>query len=80
MVTCLDHRVIKCFVLEGTFKDHLVQSSCHRQGHLSLDQVAQNAVQPDFEHFQGGSIHNVSGPSVPVPHYPHSQEFLPSYI
>jgi len=29
---------------------------CNGQGHLSQDQVAQNPVQPGFEHFQGGDM------------------------
>lgn len=45
------HRFIDWFVLEGAFEGHLVQSLCHGQGHLSLDQIAQSPVQPDFEHF-----------------------------
>jgi len=44
-------RIIEWFGLEGTHTDHLVHPPCHGQGHLSLDQVAQSAIQRDFEHF-----------------------------
>jgi len=37
------------------FKDHLVPSPCHEQGHLPLDQVAQSSIQPGLEHCQGGA-------------------------
>ncbi|KAK4807192.1 hypothetical protein QYF61_024312 [Mycteria americana] len=69
--------IIERFGLEGTFKDHLVQPTCHGQGHLSLDQVAQSLIQPDLEHFQGWGIHNFSGQPVPVSHHPHRKAFLP---
>lgn len=38
--TVLFHKIIKWFELEETFKDHLIPSSCHGQGHRFLDQVA----------------------------------------
>ena len=59
-----------------TFKSNLVQPPCNEQGHLQLDQVVQNPVQPDLECFQGWGIHNISGP-VPVFHHPHCKKFLP---
>jgi len=62
--------------LEGTFKGRLVQTPCNEQGHLPLDQVAQSLVQPDLECLSGWDIHHLSGQSVPVPHHPHSDEFL----
>ena len=42
------------FFLEGTLKGHLVHPChpCHQKQRLSLDQVAQSLVQPDFKHFQ----------------------------
>ena len=46
------HRLTKWFALEGTFEDHLIQTPCHGQRHLSLDYVAQSPIQPDLEHFQ----------------------------
>ena len=49
-------RITERFRLEGTFKDNLVQPPCHRQEHLSLDQVAQNPAQPDLEHFNDGKV------------------------
>ena len=48
---------IEGFGLEKTFKDHLVQTPSHGEGHLPLDQVAQSAIQPDLEHFQRWGIH-----------------------
>ena len=52
-----NHRIIQCFGLTGTFRGHLVQSPCSEQGHLLLDQVAQSAVQPGLECFQGWGLH-----------------------
>lgn len=40
------------FGLEGTFKNHLVQTPCHGQGHLLLDQVVQSPIHPNLEHWQ----------------------------
>jgi len=34
------HRIIECFGLEGTFRGHLAQRPCSKQGHLQLEQVA----------------------------------------
>jgi len=48
-----NHRIIEWFVLEGSFKSHLVQLPFKEQGHLHLDQVAQSPVQSDSECFQG---------------------------
>lgn len=42
------YRITDWFVLEETFKNHLVHQPHHQQGHLSLDQVAQ----PGLEHLQ----------------------------
>lgn len=39
--------------LEGTVKSHLIQTFCHGQEHLPLDQVAPQPVQLCLEHFQG---------------------------
>jgi len=48
-------RIIEWIGLEGTFKDHLVQSPFHGQGHLPLDQVAQSPIQPALEHVREGA-------------------------
>jgi len=40
------HRMTEWFGLEGTLLIIQFQHSCHRQGHLPLDQVAQSPVQP----------------------------------
>lgn len=40
----LDHRITEC--LEGTFKDHLIPTASHGQGHCPLDQAAQKFIQP----------------------------------
>jgi len=55
--------------LEATLKIIWFQSPCPEQGHLSLDQVAQNSIQPGLEHCQGGDIHSFSGQPVPVFHH-----------
>ena len=33
-------RIIECFGLEGTFRGHLSQLPCNKEGHLQQDQVA----------------------------------------
>ena len=47
LLYCQIHRIIEWFVLEGTFKIHLVP--CYRQGQLPLDQVVQSPIQPALE-------------------------------
>ena len=42
VIHCLNHRIIKSFVLEVTLKCHVVQLSSNEQGHVQLDQVAQS--------------------------------------
>jgi len=59
------------------FIDDVVPNPCRGQGHFSPDQVAQSPIQPGLEHCQGGGSHSFSGQPVPVPHHPHSEEFLP---
>jgi len=63
--------------MEGTFKGHLVQPLCNKQGHLKLDQVAQSPIQPGLECFQGWGIYHLSGQPVPVFHHPHGKKLLP---
>lgn len=36
------------FRLGGTSRGHLVQAPCNEQGHIPLDQVAENPIQPDL--------------------------------
>lgn len=48
----ISQRVMEGFELEEAFKVHLVQVPCSGLGHLSLICVAQNSIQPDFEHLQ----------------------------
>jgi len=74
-VTC-NYRIIERFGLEGTFKDHLLQTPCRGQEHLSLNQVAQSPIQPDFEHSKSWYIHNFSRQHIPVPHYAHLKNFF----
>jgi len=49
----INHRMIECFGLEGTFRGHLAHPPCGEQGYLQLDQVAQSTIQPSLECFQG---------------------------
>jgi len=61
----INHRITECFGLEGTFRGHPAQPPCSEQGHLHLDQVAQNPVQPGLECFQGWGIDHPAGQPVP---------------
>jgi len=74
-------RIIKseCLGLERTLKINEFQAPFHVQGLFPLQHIAQSPVQPGLELFQGQDIHNFSGQPVPVPHHPHSKEFI-SYI
>ena len=74
LLWCLFYRIIECFVLESTFRAHLVQPPCSEQGPLQPDLFAQSLVQPDLEHFQGWGLHYLSGQPVPVFHYPYSKK------
>ena len=65
------------FEFEDTSKGHLVQPSCNEQGHLQVDQDAQNPVQPDLECLQGHGFHHTSGQPVPVPHHPYCKQLFP---
>ena len=70
------YRIIKCFGLEGTFRGHLAQLPCSKQGHLQLDQVAQSPIQPGLECFQGWGLHYLSGQPVTVFHHPYRKHFF----
>lgn len=56
--------------IEVTFKGHLVQPPCLDQGHIQLDEVFQNPIQPDLEFFQGCGIYHLYGRSVAVFQHP----------
>lgn len=71
--------ITEWFELEGTLKITYFLSSCHRQGHLVLHQVAENLIQPGLEHLQLTTyIYNFSRLPVSVPHYPPYKEILPN--
>jgi len=74
-----DHRIIECFGLEETFRDHLAHPPYNEQGHLQRDLVAQSPVQPDLGCFQGCGLHCLTGQPMPVFHHPHGKKFL-AYI
>ena len=69
--------IIEPLELEGTFKGHLVQLLCNKQGHPQLHQVAQGLIQPHLESLQGQGINHISGQLVSVPHHPHHKIFFP---
>ena len=48
-------RIIKLSELEGTFKVHLVQCLCNKQGHLQLDQGAQSPSSLTLSVFRNGA-------------------------
>ena len=72
--TSENHRIIW---VGRTFKGPLVLSPCSEQGHLQLDQVAQNPIQSCLECFQGWGIDHVSGKPVPGFHHLRCKKFLP---
>lgn len=43
-------RIVKWFGLKGILKYHLVTHPCHGQKHLSVHQVDQIPIKPNFEH------------------------------
>lgn len=47
-----EHRIVESIIewfdLERALKDHLVQATCHGQGHLALDQGAKSHIQSDL--------------------------------
>jgi len=55
------------FGLEGTFRGHLAQPPCSKQGYLKLDQVARSPVQPGLRCFQGWGLHYLSGQTLSIP-------------
>lgn len=65
------HRITKCFELVGTFKSHLVQTSCSDQGHPQLGHIAQSLIQHSLDSFQGWEFYHLSGQPVPIFHHPH---------
>ena len=71
-----NYRIMEWFGSEGTFKIIQFQSPCYRQGHFSLDQVAQSPIQPGLERLQGGGIHNLPEQPASVSYHLHSKEFL----
>jgi len=66
-----NHRIIQ------TFKDPQVQLPCNEQGHLQLEQVAQNLIHPDLECLQGWGIPHISGQHVPVLHCSYYKRLFP---
>lgn len=56
-------------------KNHLVLPLLPEQAHHPLEQISSG-----LKHFQGWSIHNISGQPVPAPHHCHSKEFLISSL
>lgn len=49
--------ITECFFrLERVLKIISSQSPCHGQGHIPLDQIAPNPIQPSLEHSQGWEV------------------------
>ena len=74
-----NQRITEWFGLEETFKDQLVQHTCHGEGYLPLEHDAQSSIQPGLEPLQWWDIYNLSGQLVPEFHCPHCKKFL-AYI
>jgi len=72
----MNHSIMECFGLEGTFRGHIVQTHCSKHRYLQLDQVAQSPIQPDLECFHRWGLHCLSGQSAPVFHHPHCKKML----
>jgi len=66
-IVCILHRMIGWFGLEVAQRSPSTVS-CHGQGYLLLDQVAQKPVWSDFKHFQWWGIYCFSRLPRPVPH------------
>uniref|UniRef100_A0A8C3TPT0 Inositol 1,4,5-triphosphate receptor associated 2 n=1 Tax=Catharus ustulatus TaxID=91951 RepID=A0A8C3TPT0_CATUS len=63
------------------FKEKLIPSPCHGQGHLLLSQVAQSPIQPGLEHCQGSrGRHSLSGHPVPVSTQPSLLQAEPPHL
>lgn len=69
-----NYRTEELFGLERAFKYQRIQPPCHRLGCLSLAHVAQSPIQPDLEHLQCWSIHNLPGQPIPVSHHHHCKK------
>jgi len=72
-----NHGVTECFGVEGTFRGHLAQPPCSKQGYFQPDHDAQSPVQPGLECFQGWGLHYFSGQPVPVFYHPYCKKCLP---
>lgn len=66
--------------LERASKIMQFQAPCHKQGHISLNQVDQSYIQPGLEHLHVWSIPDFSGQRVPVPHHLYSKELSPNTL
>lgn len=64
----INHETIELIELERTLKDDLFHDPCHKQGHLTLDQVAQSLIQPlnisSDGLFSGQHVQVFSGPQL----------------
>lgn len=46
--------------LKGPFKDYLVQILCNELGHIQLEQIIKNLIDPDLEYLQEWEYKNCS--------------------
>lgn len=72
------HRIVESFALEDTLKDHLVQPSCNKQGHLQLHQSAQSPNQPQLGYLreQGIYLFPMAPPAMLLPCHPEAKQPL----
>lgn len=64
---CCSHAITAWFGLERTFKRHLVQPPCNKQGY-QLHQVAESPIQPILDVSRDGAGITLGQP-VPVSHH-----------
>lgn len=64
--------------LEGDLKDHQAPTPLPWAGKFLLDCVAQSPIHTCFEHIQEWGNGDFLQQPIPVPHQPHSREFIPN--
>lgn len=61
--TNIEYQIMEWLGLEGTFKAHLVYTTCDGHKHLT-DEAAQSPIQPQIGHCQRKAILNLDHPQL----------------